>query len=32
MSNTNKIRLHTTTVMIGFSSLILAMGAPWKFN
>ena len=32
MSNTTKIRVHATTAMIGFSSLILAMGAPWKFG
>jgi hypothetical protein len=32
MSNANKLRLHATTAMVGLSSLILAMGAPWKFG
>lgn len=32
MSNTMKVRLHATTVMVGLSSLILTMGAPWKFS
>lgn len=32
MSNSTRVRLQATTAVIGLSSLILAMGAPWKFG
>ena len=32
MNSVTKIRLHATTAVVGISSLILAMGAPWKFR
>ena len=32
MSNSMKIRVHATTAMIGLSTLVLTMGAPWKFT
>jgi hypothetical protein len=32
MSKTMKLRVQATTVMVGLSSVILTMGAPWKFG